>query len=652
MAPNGQIGARNQLREREKLVPLSWLGGWGGPSAFGQSQIRPNRNSDPPRHGFQPYPSVHSGHFVKSKEIGPLMHNSSSGHHMQNSNSDPRMQNHKGGPHMQNNTNGPHIQNNTIGTRMQNNDSYPHMQNHKGGPYMQNDTCGPHMQNYNSDQLMQKHKGGPCKQNNNSGPHTQNNSSGPYIQNSTSSLDIQSIKSGPCMQNNVIGPRMQRNNSGPHIKINNSFLHIQNDTRGMQSVKSRPRMKTIKCPRKTVPLQHTNVSDSNIQKNTTSNHGSDVDSSTNYNPNDSCRRTVQHYARPSLAGTGVWLTSARSSQATKQDSSDLTVDQLRNQEKLTNQARKGDLNHRVYQSQLPKKQFLMNSKKKSNTFKLHLKMNLLEKQVIEKDKEIDELKDKTSELVKGNKHLVEVIKRRDLELDSNKVEMANMKSEIKCAQKEVLNCLKEKMVKFAGYEVLQNSSADLEETKIEIEQTKIDDTTDDVNEFENGSRLCFEIKSFLEFHRLAGKIGRSIESVLDTNNQSMATNWEVAKKDIESVVSTFQGNVVLLLDEVATVVKRKREMENCLTDIERNIRQKQEKIKKLAEEAEHLQKKVKKISKKDKVLPGKAFDLISQLKSTETDLLWLKKTHRKLGTEHKRILNKINTMASSLNLKV
>ena len=161
--------------------------------------------------------------------------------------------------------------------------------------------------------------------------------------------------------------------------------------------------------------------------------------------------------------------------------------------------------------------------------------------------------------------------------------------------------------------------------------------------------MCHEIQSFLEFHGLARRIGKSIEKALDTENKAVATNWDVVREEFESSVSTFQGNVVLLFDEIISVVKKKVEVENCLSDIEKKIGEKQVKMKKMTTEIEELLKKIKKLSEKDIESSAKIHALVTEMNSFETELVQLKKSHRKLEIENKRIVNKINVIASKFS---
>merc|ERR1719508_734867 len=381
--------------------------------------------------------------------------------------------------------------------------------------------------------------------------------------------------------------------------------------------------------------------------------GNIIDNRTNYKHIEQFGPRMQHCGIPGMVGGVSTSTSVSAVWGT-----DAVSTPVRGNEGLPVRVREGGKveNHWEYPS-LPNRHFpnkVKQLRKNENAFRLQQKINILQKQLNDKNlglkslsKEVDELKDKSFELIKGNKHLVEVIKNKNIELDSNKVEMSNMKSEVKSAQKEVLNCLKEKM----GH-VLPSNSAKIEKAKVDKGvQTNNNDTgetSEDNIAFENDSRLCKEIRSFLEFHCLSEKIGESIELALNSEDELVSTKWDVSKKEVETAVSTFHGNVVMLLDEVTTVLKKKKEMEKCLSQVERNIRHKQRKIKKLTSEVKGMQKNVKKTFGKDKETSGKVLALLTELKSTENDLLLLKKTQTKLETETKKIENKINLLANSL----
>ena len=301
-------------------------------------------------------------------------------------------------------------------------------------------------------------------------------------------------------------------------------------------------------------------------------------------------------------------------------------------------------------------------KPKSQALKQHQKIVMLQKELSEKNiemnrfsKEVEELKEKTAEVMKGNKHLVEVIKKKDLELESNKTLMIDMKAEIKRAQKEVLNCLQKRVAK--SQEALKMDPVQTnEKTNVEVQNETTDFAVEkfqmDVTDDQSSSSLCLKILHFLEFNGLAQKISTSIEKVLNIENKSVFKNLKLGRQDVESAISAFQDNVLLLFDEVTSVIQKKVEMENCLAEIEKKIEQNQVKLRKITTDIEDLLSKVKKLSKKDLKTSVEAHALRGELESVKTELEQLRKDHRNLEIGNKRVVNKLNVITSNLDLDI
>ena len=156
----------------------------------------------------------------------------------------------------------------------------------------------------------------------------------------------------------------------------------------------------------------------------------------------------------------------------------------------------------------------------------------------------------------------------------------------------------------------------------------------------------------MEFNGLAQKISTSIEKVLDIENKSVFKNLKLGRQDVESAISAFQDNVLLLFDEVTSVIQKKVEMENCLAEMEKKIEPKQVKLRKITTDIEDLLSKVKKLSKKDLKTSVEAHALRGELESVKTELEQLRKDHRNLEIGNKRVVNKLNGITSNLDLDI
>ena len=198
-----------------------------------------------------------------------------------------------------------------------------------------------------------------------------------------------------------------------------------------------------------------------------------------------------------LSGTNVWRNNAKCQQQVMKRRQ---VDQGGCGVTENNQSHSG------YQIKDHIPGYVKQGKKNETTLKLKQKISLLQKQLFEKNKNVkcltisvEELKDKTSELVKGNKHLVEVINKKNSELKDYHVELSNMKSEVKCAQKEVLNCLKEKMEKATcSTDTLEDKHVEHELSNSEAGEDVLFRAEDKIA-WEHSSSLCKDIKIFLDY---------------------------------------------------------------------------------------------------------------------------------------------------------
>ena len=270
---------------------------------------------------------------------------------------------------------------------------------------------------------------------------------------------------------------------------------------------------------------------------------------------------------------------------------------------------------------------------------LHQKVANLEEELVEKNqkisilsKEVEDFKEKTAEVVKGNIHLVNVIKGKDSELDSNKLLIFNMKDEIKSAQKNVLNCLQKKLAetkevvagvplktdeKMKGHGVTGDGVGSIEKLAIE------DDSTS----------LSLEIKRFLEFNCLSQKIAASFEKAMRAENSSEVATLDLKKKEVETSIIVFQTNVTTLFREVIFMIKKRVEVKNSLIDVEK-------KIKKAISDIGDFLDKLKKTSLKDVKK--------SELKTYSAELKQLKKSRRKLENDKKQMIEKLNAVNSNL----
>ena len=270
---------------------------------------------------------------------------------------------------------------------------------------------------------------------------------------------------------------------------------------------------------------------------------------------------------------------------------------------------------------------------------LHQKVAKLEEEVIEKNqkisilsKEVEDFKEKTAEVVKGNIHLVNVIKGKDSELDSIKLLIFNMKDEIKSAQKNVLSCLQKKLAetkeavagvplktdeKLKGHGVTGERDGSIEKLAIEDKSTS----------------LSLEIKRFLEFNCLSQKIAASFEKATSAENSAELATLDLKKKEVETSIIVFQTNVATLFREVIFMIEKRVEVKNSLIEVEK-------KIEKAISDIGDFLDKLKKTSLKDVTK--------SELKTYSAELEQLKKRRRKLENDKKQMIEKLNAVNSNL----
>jgi len=484
-------------------------------------------------------------------------------------------------------------------------------------PFMQNNS-GPSMQNYS----------GPSMQNN-SGPFGQNNF-GSFLQRKRKNSDQFMHNSDSLIQNNqkpIIQPLIQinsgqfmQNNIVPSFKNNNSqFLQNKNDEQFMENNNGNPLWQNNNIPFSKSMQYNRNPLETGQNK-----PDSDVEILTSTPRENEQSNDKLSPFKNTFGSKSGWQSSNYTENCSK-------------------------INHK---------------KPKSQAFKQQQKILMLQKELSGKNiemnrfsKEVEELKEKTAEVMKGNKHLVEVIKKKDLELESNQTLIIDMKAEIKRAQKEVLNCLQKKVAK--SQEALKMDPVQTnEQANIEV-QNKTTDLAVENNEKNladdhTSSSLCLKIKSFLEFNGLAQKISTSIEKTLDIDveDKCVLTNLKLGRQDVESAISSFQDDVLNLFDELTSVIKNKVEVEISLADIEKNIEHKQVKLVKITTNIEGLLKKVKTLSKKDLKTSVEAHALRGELESVKTELEKLRKHHRKLEIDNKRVVNKLNVITNDLNLNI
>merc|ERR1719318_110200 len=480
--------------------------------------------------------------------------------------------------------------------------------------------CGPSMQNFS----------GPSMQNN-SGPFGQNNfgsflqrkrkNSDQFMQNSDSLIQnnqkhiiqpLIQINSGQFMQNNII-PSFQNKGS--------QFLQNKNDEQFLENNNRNP------LKRNNIPFNRNfNCMQNNRNQLETGQNkpDSDVEILTSTPRENEQSNDKLSPFKKTFGSKSCWQSSNYTENCSK-------------------------INHKKPKSQALKQQqkILMLQKELSGK---NIEMNRF-------SKEVEELKEKTAEVMKGNKHLVEVIKKKDLELESNQTLIIDMKAEIKRAQKEVLNCLQKKVAK--SQEALKmdpvqpNEEANIEEQN-KTTDLAVENNQKNLADQHTSSSLCLKIKSFLEFNGLAQKISTSIEKTLDIDveDKCVLTNLKLGRQDVESAISSFQDDVLNLFDELTSVIKNKVEVEISLADIEKNIEHKQVKLVKITTNIEGLLKKVKTLSKKDLKTSVEAHALRGELESVKTELEQLRKHHRKLETDNKRVVNKLNVITNDLNLNI
>merc|ERR1719318_864196 len=509
---------------------------------------------------------------------------------------------------------GPSMLNNS-GPFMQNN-SGPSMQNYSG-PSMQNNS-GPSILNYSYASMQ-----------NDSGPFGQNNfgsflqrkrkNSDQFMQNSDSLIQnkqkpiiqpLIQINSGQFMQDNIV----------PSFKNNNSqFLQNKNDEQFMENNKGNPLWQN-----NNIPFSKSMQYNRNPLETCQNKPDSDVEILTSTPRENEQSNDKLGPFKNTFGSKSGWQSSNYTENCSK-------------------------VNHK---------------KPKSQAFKQQQKILMLQKELSGKNiemnrfsKEVEELKEKTAEVMKGNKHLVEVIKKKDLELESNQTLIIDMKAEIKRAQKEVLNCLQKKVAK--SQEALKMDLVQTnEEANIEVQNKSTDLAVENNQKYvaddHASSSLCLKIKSFLEYKGLAQKISTSIEKTLDIDveDKCVLTNLKLGRQDVESAISSFQDDVLNLFDELTSVIKNKVEVEISLADIEKNIEHKQVKLVKITTNIEGLLKKVKTLSKKDLKTSVEAHALRGELESVKTELEQMRKHHRKLETDNKRVVNKLNVITNDLNLNV